>query len=396
MTFPESAGDAWVWWLVGPSSAVGVVQDDLSKPNVRRVAIALPPFSQSPDMTHGPAGCPVPANVTESELANNPEVFNEDPGAFCKPFQKPEHILSERRFSVIIRAEQPAIGSEGSVISSQFSMLEMGPDAVRPILPDVQVSRPFRQRIAAWIDGRTAPTAATQIATAAKSRIDAIVSNNRLPDSYADKLKRTDQGRTQLDGQTPARWEDDVSRYQASTIARGHILEYAIRWRSNGYSLGTVASTLTLAPRQIKRIQKVEWERLERARRQERTELIDEVEDGVVRERDYEDEVRASLSEWARGESSSSMSGGAAGFGFVIPGVGVGGGGAAHSRATSNSSQWGGRRATAAEEQRLRDTTRRYADSLRRLESTVVTEVSQQETVIGTTEIVRNYNYAHS
>ena len=54
------------------------------------------------------------------------------------------------------------------------------------------------------------------------------------------------------------------------------------------------------------------------------------------------------------------------------------------------------RRASASEDQRLRDSIRRYADALRRFESTVVSEVTQEESVTGTVEVVRNPNYGHS
>jgi hypothetical protein len=144
-----------------------------------------------------------------------------------------------------------------------------------------------------------------------------------------------------------------------------------MRWRSNGYSLGTVAKSLTLAPRQTRRIQKIEWRRSELSSRQETTRLSDRVSDTLSRERDYDDSVQANL-EWARGQSESSSSSGAVGFGFAGTGFVLGGGGAS-SNAESESSQEGGRRTTAAEEQRLQDSIRRYGDSLRKLDSMVVT-----------------------
>jgi hypothetical protein len=168
-----------------------------------------------------------------------------------------------------------------------------------------------------------------------------------------------------------------------------------MRWRSNGYSLGTVAKTLTLAPRQTKRIQKIDWQSYTRAQRQETTQLSDRVSDTVSRDRDYQDAVQANLSEWARGESEASMSAAAGGFGLALGPVIVGGGGGA-SHADSSSSQEGGRQTTASEEQRLRDSIRRYGDSLRKLDSIVVNEVTQEETVTGTTEVIRNANYGHS
>ena len=89
------------------------------------------------------------------------------------------------------------------------------------------------------------------------------------------------------------------------------------------------------------------------------------------------------------------MSAAAGGFGFAGAGFVIGGGGGG-SHAQSSSSQSGGRSTAAAEEQRLRDSIRRYGDALRRLESMVVSEVTQAETVTGTTEVVRNQNYAHA
>src|SRR5690606_41365586 len=66
------------------------------------------------------------------------------------------------------------------------------------------------------------------------------------------------------------------------------------------------------------------------------------------------------------------------------------------SKAWSESTQEGTRSTGASQLQRLRDAIRRHGDSLRRLQSTVVTEITQQESVTGTTEVLRNPNYGHS
>lgn len=215
------------------------------------------------------------------------------------------------------------------------------------------------------------------------------------PAATVDEVAQLPSGRTDMNAQNPLQWEDDIAQYQAVTVALGHILELRIRTRSNGYSLGNVASTLTLAPRQTKRIQKIEFERLERTRRDELQQQRDRVSDEVVRERDYNDTVSAYLSEWATGSSSSGTAAAAGGFGFAIPPI-VGGVGGGTSSAWSESSQSGARNTGASEQQRLRDAIRRHGDSLRKFQSTVVTEVTQQETVTGTTETLRNPNYGHS
>src|SRR6185369_5444551 len=92
-----------------------------------------------------------------------------------------------------------------------------------------------------------------------------------LPKAYHDFVLGLPSGRTLMDSQHPLQWEDDIAQYQTATVALGHILEFRMRWRSNGYSLGTVSKTLTLAPRQAKRIQKIEFRRSELSRRQETT-----------------------------------------------------------------------------------------------------------------------------
>src|SRR5690606_11758155 len=52
-------------------------------------------------------------------------------------------------------------------------------------------------------------------------------------------------GRAYMNAKNPVQWDGDIARYQAATVALGHILEFRVRTRSNGYSLGHVASTLT-------------------------------------------------------------------------------------------------------------------------------------------------------
>ena len=62
---------------------------------------------------------------------------------------------------------------------------------------------------------------------------EAVFARHGLPTAYVDMLRRFNRGRTELDARIPIQWESDISRYQASTVARGHILEFRMRWRSN-------------------------------------------------------------------------------------------------------------------------------------------------------------------
>jgi hypothetical protein len=392
-SFPERSGDAWIWWLSGPLAAVGVVLDDLCVVRVTSLGVPLPPFSVAASPGAGPTR--VPANVTEAEVIANPHIYTEDPGEFCKPFKNPERVLGERSFFVILRAEQPVISAQASVQQDPLpTFTTHNPPTLRAYRADATLSsfnenavRPAGSIPGVMID----PVPGALI----DAEAEAAFVRHALPISYLDALRRSDRGRTELDAAHPIQWEGDVSRYQATTVARGHIVEFRMRWRSNGYSLGTVAKTLTLAARQTKRTQTLTFERHEITRRQETTRLSDQVSDTLLRERTYDDSVQANLSEWARGESESSMSAAAGGFGFAMSGFVIGGGGGG-SNASSSSSQEGGRRTSASEEQRLRDSIRRYGDSLRKLDSLVVNEVAQEETVTGTTEVLRNANYGHS
>ena len=380
---PRDDATSWLWWLTdGSNVALGAVADDLGTDRPEELALPLPPFAAAP--TGDAPSNRTPFATSDRELADNPDVYGEDPGSFCSPFTSPERILGERAFKVILRAEQPAISAEPTRRFPSFPVLDYDPSVLDA-----------REGAGPTVARRGAIEVAARVPLDQVVNVGNLVARPSLPEDYLDLVKQTPRGRQVVDAGHPLDWEGDSARYQAATVARGHILEYRMRWRSNGYSLGTVARTLTLAPRQAKRIQKIEFERLERTRRAETTQLVDEVADEVSRDRTYQDTVEASLSEWAKGESSSSTSAAAGGFGFAVPPF-VAGGGGGHSRASSTSSQSGGRETRAAEEQRLRDTIRRFADSRRRLDSVVVTEVSQEETVTGTVEVVRNANYAHS
>jgi hypothetical protein len=99
-------------------------------------------------------------------------------------------------------------------------------------------------------------------------------------------------------------------------------------------------------------------------------------------ETSYTDAVAGSLSEWAQGSSSSSVTSAVAGGGLALGPVVIGGG-VAHSSGHSESQQSGGRNTAASEESNWRDAVRRHGDALRKFDSMVVQEVTQNEEVTG-------------
>ena len=273
----------------------------------------------------------LPTDVNEATLLSRPDLFTDDPGSTCRPFSSPGRILGEKRFRTALRVTQPQVALAG----------------LNPISFEDQSKRPVA-----------------------------------FP-------------RRGVDPENEIEYEADPSRFQAQSVAFGHIIEHVVRYRSNGYSLGNVAHSLTLAPREKRRIMKVEFARTETASREEDTGASDQAQDSLDAHHSYDDVVSGALNEWSRGRSSSVSAGAAAGAGGlagpVVIGGGLSGGGA-----QSDASQHSHRDTTARESQNLRDAIRRFGESLRKLESTVVTESTQTETVTGVSEVVQNINYTRA
>lgn len=273
----------------------------------------------------------LPTDVTEASLLARPDLFSDDPGSSCRPFSSPGRTLGEKRFRTVLRVTQPQVARAG----------------LNPI-------------------------------------------------SFDDQSKRSVEfPRRGVDPNNPIDYEADPSRFQAQSVAFGHVIEHVVRYRSNGYSLGNVAHSLTLAPREKRRIMKVEFARTDTGSREEDTQSADQAKDGLDSQHSYDDVVSGALNEWSRGKSSAMAGGFGAGVGALLGPV-VLGGGLSGGGSQSDASQQSQRDTMARESQNLRDSIRRYGESLRKLESTVVTETSQSETVTGTSEVVQNINYTRA
>ncbi|TVP53455.1 MAG: hypothetical protein EA349_13685, partial [Halomonadaceae bacterium] len=380
----------WFWLLMGPRVMAGFRHEAHPNEPASQLTLLLPAgaggkVSGNGGESPGSNGCgsakhgcgdgrsEFPLDVNEDTLLDHPDRFSDDPGPFCKPFSNPNRILSERTFHTVLRVEEPEIES----ISPSRPNYQL-------LLPD---QLPERQRMAApvlaakplSVLGRLLPQVRPGITATALFRNPFMQSSRRHPAGSRNLID----------------WEGNPARHQAQSVVGGHVLEWRVQTRSNGYSLGDVKRTLTLAPRQSRRVVKLDWERRERARRDERTISDDEFEHVQERDMNYDTAVASNLQEWSRGGSDSSTSGAAGGIGGFFKGIVIGGG-ASHGRSSSSSWQQGGRSIAASEEQKLRDAIRQYGDSLRALESTVVTEAEQEESVQGVSEVVRNANYCHA
>ena len=401
------AGDeaGWVWLLSGPTVFLGIQPDPVSERRSTTRTILLPvtddtadgatprPTEPSPSNDGGDGARPIDA--TENELLGDPDLFSDDPGAFCEPFRTPDRIVGERSFNTILRVTQPEIGGDPSVPP---------PDRLPPF--------PFSPELAdreAVLARSSTPSEPTPVElrrpgvglTNMVGRLRELAPESPLVSTRAALAERrpyvlsNSRGRRELGGDTALEWEGDSTIYQAVSLGFGHVLEFRTRWRSNGYSLGNVAHTLTLAPRQTRRIVTVESRIADEARRVETMTVAEEVSQRTEREYSYSDAVASHLSEWSKGGSQASTTGAAGGVGFALGGFVIGGG-AAHGQSQSSSWQRGGRDVSASEEQSLRDAIRQHGESLRSLESMVVVEEEQVEIQEATSEVVRNPNYCHS
>ncbi|WP_449285308.1 OmpA family protein [Marinobacter sp. PE14] len=398
----RTEAQGWAWLLNGPDLIIGYREDpSLSKPlNGLRIMLPWQDIKPGADedvdssSSDAASGNP-PLDVDEDSLLHDPDLFGDDPGSYCRPFSNPARILGERRFHTVFRVEQPEIESTSNNKPDYKGLIHPKDSFGNTILMSAMVDNTGRATMA--------NNAIGPLDVYNDRGFNRFVPRDRA--SVMPPVKAIDflplpgliwQNRREPVGpDNPIDWDGDSTQYQALSVAGGHIMEWRLQWRSNGYSLGDVAHTLTLAPRQTRRIVKMDWRRREASSRSERTEFSEQVEQGTFSERDYSDAVRSNLNEWSKGGSKSQQTGVAGGIGFAMGPVVIGGG-AAHGRASSSSWQKGGRSVAAAEEQSLRDSVRQFGDSLRQFESTVVTEVSQEETVEGVSEVVRNSNYCHS
>ncbi len=208
-------------------------------------------------------------------------------------------------------------------------------------------------------------------------------------------MSRKGSGRFDLTDTKQIDWDDIPDRFQATTIAHGHLLTIKQVWSSDGYSLGDLLYSLPLAPGQQKLISVLDWDRREvavrRAARSEREDLSAD----LSRDRDINDIVRATLSETMTAESHANVSavGGAFG-GFIGPIVFGAAGGV--SSAGSSASQTSARGTSGIALNRVRDRTMQSASATRSQRATVVQTAREGESVRAQTEVVANYNHCHA
>ncbi len=237
-----------------------------------------------------------------------------------------------------------------------------------------------------------------------KALLDKLVIEHKVKTVIKGNAKPVFKGRTHLNQLNQIDWDDEPTIYQAASIAHGHLLHFKQEWIPDGYSIGDLVYSLPLAPGQKKQIAVLDWERRESAANSQFLGYEETLNNSLVRDRDINEVVSATLTENIRGNSKASTGG--IGFGFggsvmgIIPGVGTFGsllgisGGTSSSG--SNASQNSNRESTANSLQSITDRTTQAASVVRSQRSTVVQTVSQGERVQATAESIANYNHCHA
>lgn len=205
--------------------------------------------------------------------------------------------------------------------------------------------------------------------------------------------------------QNPIRWQDapdahqNLSFYQAVSVATGHILHYKTVFKSDGYSLGDLLYSLPLAPGQKKQIVIFDSSHSLTGAESQTISQSESLTANLINDRSIIDQIGGGISESMDGRSSASTAGISAGLGLggslgPISGVlGVSGG---YSNSNSSASQDSSRNISQFFSEKLRQSISQNADSYRQLNASVVTTVKEGQQYAVATEAVANHNHCHA
>ncbi|QLE03003.1 DUF2272 domain-containing protein [Galbibacter sp. BG1] len=211
--------------------------------------------------------------------------------------------------------------------------------------------------------------------------------------------------RKEVDLNNPIRWEDapdakeNISMYQAVTVATGHILHYKSVFKADGYSLGDLVYSLPLAPGQKKQIVVFESSHSFAGAEAQDISQGEELSSQLISDRFITDQLSGGLDENMSGRSKAHTSGMSAGlgasgsYGGFGASLGVAGG---FSNSNSSASQNSSRNITQFFGEKLRQSLMQNAESYRELNASVVTTVTQDQDYGVTAETIANHNHCHS
>jgi hypothetical protein len=193
--------------------------------------------------------------------------------------------------------------------------------------------------------------------------------------------------------------KDNLSLYQAVTVATGHILHYKVVMKADGYSMGELLYSLPLAPGQKKQIVMFDQTHTLRGAETQRISQRENLAAALVNEIEITDTLGGSINENTRGSSSANTSGVSGGLGLagIIQGIagtiGVAGG---FANANSSASQNSSRTVAQQFQEQMRNGITQNAQSYREQNASVITTVKEGQEYGVTAEVVANHNHCHS
>jgi len=350
----------------------------------------------------------VPRTPDSTELATSSD-YSVDLGVGgCIRFNVPNRSIEEFDFYSVVRTTEPAIrgvtlGGTASPTPAHNSRRRGALNRIRQLLRSGYPADPYEiEEILANAGFDIEAVREMAGGEISGDTIGTLIRSGELSDVDPVDLPRQ-AGRATLDAINPVDWDNTPTFYEAATIAHGHLLHFKQVWYADGYSLGDLLYSLPLAPGQKKLIAVVDWERRERATRDDETVASESVLARLSRDRDLSEVVSGALSESIRGGSRSTTAGIGAGAGGAGNGsyygmnfgalMGVSGGyGEGNSAAWQESAKTIGTSSL----QSLRDLTLQSASAVRGQRTSVITTATQGETVRATTEVVANHNHCHA
>lgn len=323
------------------------------------------PVCEEPDKDEDDCDCHSPKKAArlpdQADLINSDE-YTQDIGGGCVNLSTPNRTLSEYSYQGIVRTSDP------DVANYTLKKITAGPFTL--ITPGL-------------FSGPVSPI---------KTRYELV--------GGAEKIKRS-----AVDLNNPIRWQDapdaheNLTIYQAVTIATGHILHYRSEFKADGYSLGNLLYSLPLAPGQKKQIVMMDSQHELQGTENQSVIQGENLASSLVNERNIADQLGGGINEALQGQSSASTSGISAGLGIaanigVVSGaLGVAGG---YANSNSSASQNSSRNTAQFFGEKLRQSIMQNADSYRQLNATIITTVKEGQQYSAVTEVVANHNHCHA
>lgn len=208
-----------------------------------------------------------------------------------------------------------------------------------------------------------------------------------------------------VDLNNPIKWQEapdsgqNLNLYQAVTVATGHIIHFKSVFKADGYSLGDLVYSLPLAPGQKKQIVVFESSHNLTGAESQTLSQDESLSAELISDRFITDQLSGGLNEDISGKSKAKTSGMSAGlgasasYGGIGASLGVAGG---FANSSSSASQNSSRNISQFFGEKLRQSLMQNAESYRRLNSSVVTSVTQGQDYGVTAETVANHNHCHS